>query len=87
MNILNDALRIPHAVVERYEWDNFVCPEADDEAPVDDVLPTPSTIVVDQAREFERYHKLVEMVKTPLYPGSKHTVLGAMTKQIVIKHK
>ena len=88
MNILNDALRIPPSAVERYEQDNFVRPEADDEAAVtDDVLPAPSSIVVDQAREFERYSKLVELVKTPLYPGSKHTVLGTMMKQMVIKHR
>ena len=40
-----------------------------------------------RAREDGRYKQLLELVKTPLYEGSKHTILWIMLRQMVIKKK
>ena len=42
---------------------------------------------VDYNSDYDKYNRLVQEVRTPLYPGSEHTLLGTVMEKMTIKNK
>ncbi|XP_004298273.1 PREDICTED: uncharacterized protein LOC101301486 [Fragaria vesca subsp. vesca] len=75
MNLLNDAFP-------------FVASGYQQNVVYDNALDTfPNVSHVDYNSDYDKYTRLVREVQTPLYPGSKHTLLGTVMEQMTIKNK